>query len=897
MAVSQAPSEMSSSRRFGIGANVVVAIVAAAALVAAVNYFGSLKKVTIRKDIAASGYGLSDRTKQLLTEGDSKISISMLYQPDETDEKQRGYIDRLTEYLDEMKESAPDRVSWAHIVSDNKKEELVATLNQSLGGEAGEHKKVLDEYNKFQQDLQAELKQRVTQASDLRSDPNSWLGDFPVFGNIAVVLHQDELALEKTATEIAALIPANGIPKYGDAATKASAQLTEIKTHLTTIRDNLSKLTALADQVAKPDSPYAAVFRDLAAQVPQFAAGLREAVGGQNAPPPADIAGALRNYADQCNELTARISPLVKQIDQFEKQFPAVQQHNSWTATASSGIFQQRLSVADILQQFAATAKETRLRVLGALDSNKPDEQKAALDGVRRTVSVFEQNMSACNQLLTSLADRLMKVDPKSKGLLDEARDNGLFKDRIAAATELEEKIKKLPELKLSNVGDRIKEPNSVLIEVNNKVRVLAFNDVFPIRDTLGAGDDDEQRRTFNGDSAISSALIALTHERPFASVVLTYFEPPAPQQRGPFSPPPPEPRIPRQQLNVVKQRLESANFKVNDWNLATTDESPKPEEGTENVYIVFPPAPPTPPNPFGGPPPDEKKFGDEQINKIRNILANNGRVLFVATWDLQRTGGMFGGGGFAPVPYAYEKLLSDDWGLEVDSGRRICYLLPDSKAPDTYGVSELRFNYMPVSGFSDSDLARPLRGTRFLVNDACPIVQKPTTPQGVTLSKVLSIPESETHFAPDIPLLLHIVRTVLDPESEGLVQLPGVKRGPFDLMITGERKEGDKDTGRIALMSFGMSLSDAFLDRPIKADKSSRFKFLPPPRESLDLVVNSVYWLQGQPKRISRGPIMNPTVEPIDKATKPLLSWLVYGIWPVLIFLPGIFLWYVRRK
>ncbi len=80
-------------------------------------------------------------------------------------------------------------------------------------------------------------------------------------------------------------------------------------------------------------------------------------------------------------------------------------------------------------------------------------------------------------------------------------------------------------------------------------------------------------------------------------------------------------------------------------------------------------------------------------------------------------------------------------------------------------------------------------------------------------------------------------------------------------------------------------------------ADKSSRFKFLPPPREALDLVVNSIYWLQGQPKRISRGPIMNPTVEPIDKGTKPLLSWLVYGIWPILIFLPGIFLWYVRRK
>ena len=84
MAVNQATTEMTSGRKFGIGANVAVAVIAAAALVGAINYFGSFKKVTVRKDIAASGYGLSDRTKQLMADGDSKINISMLYQPDDT---------------------------------------------------------------------------------------------------------------------------------------------------------------------------------------------------------------------------------------------------------------------------------------------------------------------------------------------------------------------------------------------------------------------------------------------------------------------------------------------------------------------------------------------------------------------------------------------------------------------------------------------------------------------------------------------------------------------------------------------------------------------------------------------------------------------------------------------
>jgi len=896
MAVNNTTTEVTSSRRFAIGANVTVGIIAAAALVGAVNYFSSFKKVAVRKDIAAAGFGLSDRTKQLLSDGGDELRISMLYQPDDSDEKQRGYIERLSEYLDEMKEFAPQRVKWDQIVSDSKKEELVATLNQSLGGEAEEHKKTLEEYKKFHTEMVAELKQRVAQSTDLRGSRDAWLSDFPIFANIGVVLHQDEAAMEKTAGEIAELTPANGIPKYGEAATKASAQLAEIKTHMTAVRDGLSKLAALADQVAKPDSQYASVFRKLAEQVPQFAAGLREAVGPRDGPAPDDVAAALKLFADRCDELTTKIMPLVKEIDEFEQKFPSIQQHNYWSATTNNGIFQQRLSVADILQQFAGNAKETRLRVSGALVSNKPDEQAAALATARKAVAVFEQNMDACNQLLSGLADRLTKLDAKSKALLDESRDNGLFKDRIAAATALEEKIKKLPELKLANVGDRIKESNSLVIEMDGKIRVLGFNDVFPLRDTFGAGGEDEQRRTFNGDSAISSAIVSLSHDKPFATVVLTIFEPPPPQQRNPFMQPP-EAKIPRQQLNVVKQRLESANFKVNEWNLASPDEMPKPEAGTENVFIVFPPTPPSPPNPFGGPPPNEPKFGDEQIAKIRNILANDGRVLFVATWDYQQSGGPFGPRGIVEVPYAYEKLLSDDWGLEIDSGRRICYLLPDSKSPDTYGVSILRFGYMPVSGFTDSELGQPLQGTRFLVTDACPIIQKSEVPAGVTVSKVLTQPETETHYAPEIPELLKIIREVQEVGTEGLVKLPDLQRGPFNLMVAAQRKEGDKEKGRIAVLSFGMCLIDGFLERPIPTENKARVRFLPPPKESLDLVVNSVYWLQGQPKWISRGPVMNPTVEPIDKGTKPLLSWLVYGIWPALIFLPGIFLWYVRRK
>ena len=110
------------------------------------------------------------------------------------------------------------------------------------------------------------------------------------------------------------------------------------------------------------------------------------------------------------------------------------------------------------------------------------------------------------------------------------------------------------------------------------------------------------------------------------------------------------------------------------------------------------------------------------------------------------------------------------------------------------------------------------------------------------------------------------------------------------------EKKEGDQVKSRVVVMGFGGSMRDEFLAQPVWPGGDS-LKLDPPPTENADLLVNSLYWLRGEPQLISRGPVPVPRVLPMEKGTQAALRTFVWGIWPALIFAPGILLWYIRRR
>ena len=330
--------------KFSIGANVAIAILAAAGILVIVNVAAAMKSV--RRDVSsASSYGLSDRTKSILSDFKGDIYISTLYMPAEDDEKQRSYISRVQDYCEELQRFDP-RVKVTYVTSPMQREKLVTRISSTFGGEAGKHKEAIEAFNKLQTELKADFDQRLEEGRKLM-DEDKWLGDFPIFASIVNTLKQDKESLQKAADEIKELTPVGGIPKYGEATTKAKTAVADIKTHLTTIAKRLAELAVLADETTKADSKRIAMLRDVAAQARSLVGTLRDTVGEEGSQVK-DIPAALKAFADKGSEVGTALDGLVSRVDQFGKAFPMVRQHPSWSAQVQMGPLVTRLEVAEV---------------------------------------------------------------------------------------------------------------------------------------------------------------------------------------------------------------------------------------------------------------------------------------------------------------------------------------------------------------------------------------------------------------------------------------------------------------------------------------------------------------------------------------------------------------------
>ena len=110
------------------------------------------------------------------------------------------------------------------------------------------------------------------------------------------------------------------------------------------------------------------------------------------------------------------------------------------------------------------------------------------------------------------------------------------------------------------------------------------------------------------------------------------------------------------------------------------------------------------------------------------------------------------------------------------------------------------------------------------------------------------------------------------------------------------ERKDSDKSKGKLVVWGMGASVRDGFLSQPMWSG-GEKLRLDPAPTEVVDLFVNSLYWLMEQPQWIARGPVPVPRIQQIEAGQLKLLRVFVWGIWPALVFAPGIILWAIRRR
>jgi len=895
----EAPTTFSAQRRLSIGLNVGISVVAAVLLVLFLNWFAALKQV--RRDVSLfGGYGLSDRTKSILAQAQAQdrgdIAISVLYTPDESSKDPTRYLDRVMDYLEELRRADPS-AKITQVRGHNQRAELVSRISKTLGGEADKHRAAVAAFKNTANDLQAALGKQVEIAQQLQIAESAWLNDFPIFADVIRQIRQDLEKLRKTSEQVDQFVSATGIPKYSDAAERIKADMGQLKTDLAASAGEMTQLSDLATGLGSPEAADLKPLREISKSLPDVLAGLRKQIGEPDSPMPPDLKAALKAYADEGEKADKEIQHAVREVDKLGRKYRAITDNSLWSIQASiGGGMVVKLPMTRQLSEIGKSFSDLRLQILGIIDRGDDEQMQRAVKKLREFTAAFDDNVKSAAQSLGKLADHIARIDPVSKTILDESRSNGFLKGSVDAIDKLLADVNALPELKLGSIADDIKDDNAIVIEANKKVRVLKFDEVWPVKtminDPLAAAGPEGPPRVFNGDAAISAAILALTRDKPFATVVfVTYQTKENPQQQMFMRPQPPP--IPTEDLTTLRKRLDESNFKVKDWDLgAAPGGPPAPEAGTTNVYIVLPPAPPQPPNPFMQAPPP-KGFGDEERKRIADALKGESRAIFLTTWDV-RQGGPFGGGLVSPK-YALSDMLKNDWGVTVDSQYRVTWIEPDPRRPDKIGVNGERFTVIPLNSFTDQPIGKPFQYNPVRIVEACPLKLAENPPAGVKPEPVLLVPANDEFVAADVRDLIKIINEIANPSANGTVQRsPSLLNPPFTLMLAA-RNEQSK--AQAVIFSAGRSVTDSVIARPIIKQVNGRIISEAAPITNAELIVNSLYWLIGETKLIASGPPAAPSIKAIEPERMTVLRALVYGFWPAAILLPGLLIWFARRR
>jgi hypothetical protein len=736
------------------------------------------------------------------------------------------------------------------------------------------------------------------------------LNDFPIYAGVLARLQEDLEKLNRAVKEVDELTTGAGVPKFTAAVDRIRTDLSGIKTDLTLVARRMGEIASLTDLAGEAGGEKLRPLHDITKTLPPLISALQEAVGNVGAPMPEDVGSSLKRFADEGVEANRAIQSAVREIENFARQHPAITDHRLWSVESPmGGGLALRYSVTSLLADLGAQFGDLRLQILGLLDRGDPQRMNNAIKSLREFTARLEANFRLATESLSELAERLAHLDNGSAAVLDQARNEGFLKPQAEAIDTLLARLDDLPELQLGTIADDLNTDNIIVVEAGDKVRIVRYDEVWPIRQVIQdpSISTEERPRAFNGDASLSSALLALTRERPFATVVMTTFAP-QPQQTGRAMMPPPRPSIASEDLQTIRQRLEAANFKVVNWDLSSDDPAPAPEEGTENIYLVLPPAPASPPNPFGGPPPTQP-FGEGERRKLVDAIGVGGRAIFLITWDV-RPAGPFGFGLETP-PYDLADLLRSQWGIGVRNEYRITWVIPDSRRPDQIGVSASRFQMIPANYFTNHPIGKPLASTTVALTDACPleIIDPPST--GVKVEKILEIPSSEEYLAADLRSLIKIIEEINNPETGGFVQRPLVEhRPPYTVMAAATRTVAAETEGepastqqavaesRIVVCGFGRSFADFILGRPVLRElPDGRLVASDPPTTNAELLVNALFWLLGQEQWIGAGPPAAPSIRAIQPEWMFALRTLTYGVWPAAIFASGLFIWYARRR
>lgn len=874
--------------RRAVGINVTISILAAAALLVVVNLIGNIvsRKKNLRWSAESLGrYGLSKTSKAILDHVDQKVRLTSIYRATSNDMKPEKYLPAIRNLMDEMRHRKGNIVV-ENVTSDRQQEEVFARLRDRLDKAAPKHRQVVADFQKL---IDKQTSQYEQLAAEWRQYPRSgWLTQFGVPKNMETAWASLRAHLQSVSAKYREQLEGTSLPDYPEMVRELRDTLEKLQKDLDGVGQMLTRLAELPEKAGKVKPELTKDAKECLDQINRAIT----ALGKAGSPIPAKPRPVLDQFAAATGAAAKAAENIRHKLNGLGGRGFA-QFARSWRTQAGS-LPEVYADIELIAQQLAQQAQHFRATMT-------VEAQKQIITALRKGLPKLDlpQRATDARKALNRLLDELTKLDEATKNLFAQTGKEDYLADLTKDISPLLERSRELPDLPdQEELITRSKRDNIVVIEVADKTAVVTFEEVWPLAPRLEIGgpsmEDEEPRKVFNGDMAISSKILSLAAE-PFAEVLLVTFEelPPLHMRRfqsGLAGP------IPSDKLYTLRERLEKANLKVTDWNLAKAPpepEIPEPPPNTEKlprVLLILPPPEPPPAPPRAGPARQPRWSKDRHELAIKRLIDSGTPAIFLAGWMYpqywQRQS----------ATYVLGDYLRDEWGLDVKTNWRVIQTKRDAKRPGKFKLQVQTWQYMGISTFTDHPAGEPLKARRFYWLNACPILPVADSKAGATLVNVLVVPKhrSEIWATSKIDALIDRIRRrqPLEPDTEAEDILP-----EFALAVEATKQVGEAKA-RIMAVSTGFSFIDGYLRSPVILLLEDRtIATEPPPAGNVDLLINSVYHLVNKGEYIGAGPATIEPIRLIGQRTMTAIK-IIFGlVWPAAFFLVGGAVMLIRRR
>jgi hypothetical protein len=837
-------------------------------------------------------FGLSDRSRRILETIDDQITFTCVYTAAQDGKEPEEYRGRLLELLEEMEEFRPDKIRVKNVTKEGAKARLRARLAREREQKHAAHLAFVRAFQQSADDLRNALNQDT--APLLMSDQGGYLDQWRLRGTIGQNVSEITEDIQTTHNRIDRHLK-GGVIEYGEVVGDANDVVQQAETLVEDIRHLLRQTSEVPaavretapNAVAAVDAAVAVSKKIPAALIDPNTASVEEMKKSFIA-----LAETYQSTAEACNQAADALEKVGGEL------FTLVYRSDAWVIW--------RMGIAEYYQRLAMNLQQAAARYRrGAEVLSNADELRVILRNAGRDAQSLLAAIAEGKDALQSAIRALTNVDDRTGALFEAARQKRLMAETTAILERLNELSEDLAEPD-DSLADELAGENILLMEVGEKSMIVPFDEVWPtVLDANRRDKDQPILRRFNGDSAITSALLGLVRE-PFAKVYLTHFMPPVSPRMHPMMQP--RSSLPPEALTELQERLEQANFEVETWNL--TDPAPwkdpnapdanspttAPDEnaGTlPRLLVICPPA--SSPMPGMGRMP---QFGPEHVEKIKREIDRGTGAIFLTHFHVPRQMSPYARP--QSPPYPLDDYLNTEWGIDPLNEFIVFPATRDPQEPERLTPNLQWFAHMPINAYTDHPIGKPLQGRRTLWTLACPVVATETAPNSVSTSPLLRVPRAmDTTWASKH--FLELVRQFRSAEQSAVTPRfdDGDMPPPFPVAMAATRSGADQVAdARVVVLGVAMGLRDGHLSEPVlKMTEGGGSKLTDPPSANADVIINSCLWLTGWDQYIASGPARIEPIEMIDPTARGIL-WAVYvAAIPAVVLVIGALVMSIRRR